>query len=153
MKFVGTYDTMPIELASDTYHQQDFAFLRADGLMIICPVGTTTDGASIPRFLWPLIGSPLRGKNKLWSAPHDALYRKCAIIIDAEKMQGITIDSILENWEEMPPEIFVHQTEFTKRFADRTMLQALKCCGVSWLKRRLIYRAVRIFGRGWWSEK
>jgi len=73
MKFYGRYDTIPKENDSNTYiYQQDFGFLRDDGLLVIAPVGSTTDGASVPRFLWRMFGHPLFGDNKEWGSPHDA---------------------------------------------------------------------------------
>ena len=68
---------------SDTYvYEEDFGFCRDDGLLIISPKGTTTDGASLPKIAWLFMGSPLEGYNRRWSSNHDATYRKCAVILN-----------------------------------------------------------------------
>ena len=149
--FYGNYDTRPLMRGSDTYsYEEDFGFCRDDGLLIISPTGTTTDGASIrPKIIWTFMGSPLEGFNKEWSSAHDSLYRKAAVILDANTVD----DSVFafHNWRDIPAKHFVHQTNFMRKFADQTLLQAMKACGEGWLKRRTVYRAVRLFGKGWWS--
>ena len=153
MKFYGRYDTIPLENDSNTYvYQQDFAFLRSDGLMIISPEGTTTDGASCPRFLWSLIGSPLSGSNKEWSSPHDSAYRKAAVIINTLHPDAIDPLMMFVRWRTISSKFFVHQTCKNKKFADDTLLEAMKTCGEPWFKQMLVYRAVRLFGVGWWGE-
>lgn len=48
-----------------------FFFVEASGTVWECPPGSVVNGASIPRFFWRLIGSPLTGKYRLASIPHD----------------------------------------------------------------------------------
>jgi len=154
MKFLGIYDTIPLTNDSDTYkYQQDFGFLRDDGIMVIAPVGTTTDGASIPAFppiIRFLIGGPLQGDNKLWASPHDALYRKLAIIIDTADIADI--DMAFIDWRELSPIHFEHQANFTRKWADETLLQAMMCAGEGFIKRWAVYHAIRACGRGWWTK-
>ena len=155
MRFLGIYDTIPLANDSDTYkYQQDFGFLRDDGLLIISAIGTTTDGASIPRIppiIRFLLGDPLSGDNKMWASPHDALYRKCAVILDTLTVGDI--DKAFANWRDLPAKHFKHQASFCRKFADETLLQAMKCCGENICKRWAVYHAVRKFGRGWWKNK
>ena len=154
MRYLGIYDTIPLTNNSDTYkYQQDFGFLRDDGFLIISPMATTTDGASIPPFppfIRMILGHPLAGDNKLWSAPHDSLYRKCAIIIDTKEIDP---DFAFAFWRELDSTHFRHQDYFDRKFADNTLMQALKCSKKSFIKRWAVYRMVRLFGRGWWSKK
>ncbi len=42
---------------------------------IIVPAGFTTDGASIPRIVWTIIGSPWSGRYARASVVHDYLYQ------------------------------------------------------------------------------
>ena len=154
MRYLGTYDTIPLSNDSDTYKfQQDFGFLRDDGFLIISPTGTTTDGASIPPFppvIRMILGHPLAGTNKLWAAPHDSLYRKCTVIIDTSEIDP---DFAFLNWRELSADYFRHQDFFDRKFADETLLMALKYSKKSFLKRWAVYRMVRRFGRGWWGSK
>ena len=79
---------------------------------IDAPVGTKTDGASIPRIFWAIL-SPF-GDYFSAAVIHDFLY------------QGK-----------------YHQ--FTRLQSDQIFLEAMKCAGVPWYRRSVIYRAVRLF--------
>jgi len=154
MKFYGRYDTISTENDSNTYiYQQDFAFLRSDGFMIISPEGTTTDGASIPRALWSILGSPLYGKNKEFASCHDSLYRKAAVIINTTHRDAFDPLMMFLRWRTINSKFFLHQTCKDKKFADDTLLQAMQTCGVSWIKQMAVYHAVRLLGHsGWWDK-
>ena len=52
---------------------EPFSFTRADGTIITVPAGTTSDGASTPRILWPTL--PPGGKYWRAAFLHDYLYR------------------------------------------------------------------------------
>jgi len=151
--FYGDWDTKPLMAGSDTYvYEQDFGFCRDDGLLIISPMGTTTDGASIrPKIAWVWLGSPLEGFNRRWSASHDSGYRKTAVILDTNTVSDINYAFV--NWRDIPASHFVHQTTLNRKFFDQTLLQAMKACGESFVKRQTVYRMVRLFGRkaGWWG--
>ena len=151
--FYGNYDTRPLMRGSDTYvYEEDFGFCRDDGLLVISPTGTTTDGASIrPKIIWVFMGSPLEGFNKIWSSPHDSLYRKIAVILDTNTVEDAQ-DAFM-HWRDLPSKHFIHQTKFRRKFADQTLLQAMKASGEGWCKRKTVYRAVRMFGgeAGWWG--
>lgn len=45
------------------------------GVEFTVPAGTTTDGASIPRFLWRVCGHPLETPRVYAATLHDYLYR------------------------------------------------------------------------------
>jgi len=148
-RFYGEYDIKPVSFGSDQYaYEQDFGFLRDDGLLIISVMGTKTDGASVGRIGGLIVGSPFKRFNKIWSAPHDSLYHKTAVILDTNSVWET--ESAFVHWRDLPAHHFKHQTCFNKKFADLTLLQAMKACGEGWFKRRAVYRAVRLWGRGWW---
>jgi len=42
---------------------------------IIVRAGFSSDGATIPRFAWSFVGSPLQGSNRRAGIIHDMLYR------------------------------------------------------------------------------
>lgn len=62
---------------------EDWHVDRAGGLMfVVVPAGTTTDGASIPRFLWFVCGHPHEVPRAYAALFHDWCYRngwKCGI--------------------------------------------------------------------------
>lgn len=153
-RLYGLYEIAPHIDDPNTYDlKRDYAFLRQDGLLIISAKGTHVNGASIPLVFWPFLGSPLSGTNKLWSCCHDSLYAKTAIVIDTNTLKHITIQEAFDNWRDIPSEHFIHQTSFRRKFADQTLLEAMRYLGVNLIKRRLVYRAVRIFGRAHWTQR
>ncbi len=109
----------------------DFAVhdIKADAYYI-APKGTLTDGASIPRFFWRWIGPPMTGK-----------YRQAAVIHDAAYTGAL-------QW-------FIDDTEvgYDRKAADGLFLRLMKVLGVSWWRRRLMYNAVRWFGKKRWTAR
>lgn len=51
--------------------QEAFSFVDKDGIQWTAPAGAVIDGASIPRVLWYLIGSPYSGHYRRASVIHD----------------------------------------------------------------------------------
>jgi len=49
----------------------DFVVSIGDGTTLTAPAGTATDGASIPRFFWRVIGSPFVGLYRRATVVHD----------------------------------------------------------------------------------
>jgi hypothetical protein len=67
---------------------------RDNPLVITVPVGFITDGASIPRFAWGLIGSPWSGRYSRAAVVHDWGYFKQAmprLTVDRIFLQGMRI--------------------------------------------------------------
>jgi len=93
------------------------------------PRGTLTDGASIPRILWRVIGSPFVGRYRKGAVMHDAIYRGAAKI----NLIPISISPI------------------SRKEADQLFLRMMKDSGVSWMRRHMMYRAVRMFGASSWT--
>jgi hypothetical protein len=50
---------------------ENFAFVDAAGVIWTAPAGSIVDGASIPKFLWSLNGSPFVGRYRDASIIHD----------------------------------------------------------------------------------
>jgi hypothetical protein len=50
---------------------QDFSFTDPDGKAWLAPTDTLVDGASIPRALWTIVGSPYTGDYRRASIVHD----------------------------------------------------------------------------------
>lgn len=78
-----------------------------------------TDGASIPRPLWALIGPPTTGRYRVPAVLHDAAYSCVGI---------------------------------TKEDADRMFYEAMREAGVGFVLARLMWGAVKLFGRPAWEE-
>ena len=87
----------------------------------VVPEGYVTDFASIPRAAWTLIGPPL-GRHARAAILHDWLY-------DTNGAWG----------------------RFDRETSDRIFLEAMKVLGVNWVKRSLMFRAVRLGGAGGWQ--
>ncbi|MDP6546128.1 MAG: DUF1353 domain-containing protein [Phycisphaerae bacterium] len=108
----------------------DFVVCIGAGTTLIAPAGTTTDGASIPRFFWRLIGPPMTGR-----------YRQAAVIHDA----GYTGDL---QWR-----IDGALREYDRKAMDALFERLMKALGVSWWRRRMMYLAVRWFGAKHWTDR
>jgi hypothetical protein len=88
--------------------------------MITVPAGSRTDGASIPRFAWSIIGHPFNGEYRNAAIVHDFCYRT--------------------GWK-------------TRALADKVFLDGMEELGAEPWRRRTMYMAVRIFGRGAYAKK
>jgi hypothetical protein len=54
----------------------EFSYTDPYGLVWDAPAGSVTDGASIPRYLWSVIGGPFEGQYRNASILHDVAYEK-----------------------------------------------------------------------------
>lgn len=90
--------------------------------MLLAPAGMVTDGASIPRLFWRLVGSPWTGR-----------YRRSAVIHDAAYQGWLVVSRPYVR---------------TREWADGVFLALMASDRVSCLHRWIIYRAVRACG-GW----
>ena len=88
-------------------------------VIIEVPIGFITDGASIPKIAWSIIGSPMTGKYIYAAVLHDYCY-------------------------------FIKT--FSRKKSDQIFLEAMEILGVSKLKRKIIYYAVRAGGRWAWKK-
>lgn len=96
---------------------------EGSSVRIEVPERFTTDFASVPRVAWPVI-SPYDQPGP--PIIHDWLYY----------------------WHKWPD-----GKAMTRKQADRIFLEALEVDGAGWFKRRMMYRAVRLFGRRAWRSK
>jgi hypothetical protein len=96
---------------------------------ITIPAGFVTDFASVPQLFWSII--PPMGKYFVAAVLHDYFYREPASRICADP-EGLPI---------------------TRELADRIFLEEMADLKVSWWKRRLMYRAVRVGGSSSWVEQ
>lgn len=65
-EFVGSFPRGGVAVV-----KEDLTFVDPDGLEWTAPAGATVDGASIPRALWSIVGSPFTGDYLRASVIHD----------------------------------------------------------------------------------
>ncbi len=101
----------------------DIVYTDSNGRDHVVRSGFHTDGASIPRVMWRLVGHPFMRKHLPASVTHDAYYAKLRDIPDKKAREALRLS------------------------ADQLFLEMLKHLGVSWWRRKAMYRAVRVGGR------
>lgn len=52
---------------------EDFSYTDPTGMVWLAPSGSITDGASIPSFLWSVVGGPFEGKYRIAAIVHDVV--------------------------------------------------------------------------------
>jgi len=115
---------LPLEFIYDEKRKETIALVihelvyNVDGIEYIVPKGFPSDGASIPRLCWRVIGHPFDMKYLREAVLHDWMYN----------VQPVS-----------------------RKEADDIFEQLLRT-RVSWLRRKLIYRAVRTFGWVAWNN-
>jgi len=97
-----------------------------DGTEYCAPLGSTTDGLSVPRCCQNII--PPTGGDWFSGVLHDAAYRN-----QLQKFNCTT-----QQWE---------KAELTKEQCDSLILEALESQGVGLVERETIYHAVQLFGQ------
>ena len=106
----------------------DFVYKSPKFGDITCPKTYLTDGASIPRLLQFLVGSPWSGKHPRAAVIHDWLCSSDGEILGSNK-------------------------KLTKKESDQVFLEMLEFLGVGFFKRHRMYRAVRLARRKFEWEK
>jgi uncharacterized protein DUF1353 len=70
-QFVGVVETKWNDPDREMELLRDFAYVDPSGFEWKAPRGSTIDGASIPRPLWSIVGSPFTGEYRNASVVHD----------------------------------------------------------------------------------
>src|SRR6266536_2172098 len=52
----------------------ELRYTDPQGVVWVAPIGSVVDGASIPRYLWSIMGGPFEGKYRNASVLHDVAY-------------------------------------------------------------------------------
>ena len=113
---------LPIVGETDAVLMEDW-HVDIFGFRFVVPAGTTTDGASIPRFLWRLCGHPLQVPRVYAAMLHDWLY---AGVGDSEDSAS--------------------PADLTRKECDVCYYGLLRHFGVSAWKAGIEYIALRLFG-------
>ncbi len=106
-------------------------YTAKDGTQYCAPVGSTTDGLSVPRCVQNII--PPTGGDWFSGVLHDAAYRNQLQKLNTENQQ----------WE---------IASLEKSACDLLILEALESQGVGLIERETIYRAVSLFGESSFAE-
>lgn len=109
------------------------AYIDPEGWRITFAPGEPTDLGSIPQFAWSLGFSP-DGEGAEAFVIHDQGYKTKGTHV----VNGATFRT--------------RPTPYTRAEHDAMLLDGLKLCGVSVLRRSLIWAAVRIGGAGGWGS-
>lgn len=132
------------------------------GPYITVPNGFISDGASIPKFLWSIVGSPWSGKYTQAAVLHDWLYRREGLVIIPIPSVYFKHHLFYNNYEYVLrnrlPNIFNKNTiikqdltklyiKFSRKACDTIFKDAMKLLGVASWRRNLIYTGVRVGGR------
>lgn len=98
--------------------EYDFSYIDKNGKRHVAKSGMVTDGGSIPRFFWRAIEDPFGSCLPAYLI-HDQMCE------DANKLEGV-------------------QREKAEKEADELFMEMLETLNVAWIKRRLMYRGVRV---------
>lgn len=93
---------------------------------ITVPAGFDCDGASIPRLLWTLVGSPMTGRYRDAAIIHDWLYHQS------------------RRWP---------RAKRSRKDADRVFYEAMRANGVGYERAHIMYWAVRLFAGSRWGKR
>lgn len=113
--------------------EKPFTFHDSGGRPWYVTEGRTSDGASIPRIAWPIVGGPYNGLHRDAALVHDEAYACCGVMVS-------------------PDGDLTKSHAFTRYDADRALLEGMVLRGVPLITRRLIYSAVRMFGGIAWRR-
>ncbi len=119
---------------SGWFLKEQFIVIVGTAYKLACPSLMETDGASIPRFFWRLMGPPM-----------DSKYVMAAVIHDAGYMDEL-------EWAYKEDGEWVIE-DHTRKEVDQLFLALMKDLRVPWWRRRLMYLAVRWFGGSHWTER
>jgi len=123
-----------IEKGDGWYLHSEYRVTAGTTDKLVCPAGMWTDGASIPRFFWRVIGHPMM-----------LPYVKAAVIHDAGYMDKL-------EWSYKEDGEWVAEAH-TRKEIDELFLALMKALGISWWRRTMMYQAVRWFGGKHWTKR
>jgi hypothetical protein len=70
-KFIGNLILIPLPDGRNMKLQEPFSYVDAEGHQLDAPAGFVSDGASIPRLAWTLVGGPWDGNYRNAAVVHD----------------------------------------------------------------------------------
>lgn len=104
------------------------------------PEGFLYDGASVPRLVWTITGLRPDGLLRAAATVHDFLYEH----------KGYMPKGAYQLWDDGMDEWVDAKKKWSRKSADKMFARLLREAGVSKVKRRMAYKAVRIGGGLYW---
>ncbi len=152
-RFIGLLDFAPQDPHCPDLWQleQPLGQITSDGHLIICVPWKRTDGASIPRWLWPLLDHPFGKKNRWWAVPHDQGYNRQAVVIDLKTPAAslMTPERWVALWANVPHTM---HTTHDRKWWDGVMVEAMGLKEETRTKKAFAYMGVRTFGSRPWNK-
>ena len=100
---------------------------------ITVPYGFISDGASIPKFVWSIVGSPWTGRYVQAAVVHDVLYHNIGYFVCYHNHNRYIFN-------------------LTQKQSDNILLHGCKILGVPTWKRYVIYYGLRVGGWVSWKQ-
>jgi uncharacterized protein DUF1353 len=104
--------------------RSSYQYTTLANVVILVPEGFRTDEVSAPQATWSFVGMPPDGYYRAAGVVHDYIYSLNG------KLPTIT---------------------YTRQQCDQILVEILSRLGMSWLKKKLVYLAVRIGGASHWK--
>lgn len=109
--------------------------------VLVIPAGFESDGASIPRPLWSLVGMYPDGLIRAAALVHDFIYQHGGYI----PMNNHQLSKSKFIWNSC-------RLVVTRKQADQLFRHIMELSGIKSWRCTLAYHAVRLFGRGNWNN-
>ncbi|MCU7841914.1 MAG: DUF1353 domain-containing protein [Candidatus Thiodiazotropha sp. (ex Troendleina suluensis)] len=135
----------------------EYRQITEDGRALIVPAGYITDGASIPRFAWSIVGGPMSRPYLYAALPHDFRYEVHGhpetINYIASSHPTFVEDLLGPHWRDRFIELMEWEIHHpvTRADIDEDFRLGIAATRESWVKRQVMYRAVRVGGGGTWK--
>ena len=162
MKSIPRYIPDYVDFAPKDYRnpdlwqlEQPFAQITSDGYIIICRPWKRTDGASIPWWLWGVLGHHFKKGNAFWSQPHDQIYNDTAVILKLADFPDVARESMLLPCGQGVYAYDAFATEsvtMPRKWADWAMVEAMGLTDEPRAKKVVAWAGVRTGGSKPWRE-
>lgn len=135
----------------------EYRQITDDGRALIVPAGYITDGASIPRLAWSVVGGPMSRPYLYAAVPHDFRYEvhghPDTIDYIADRHPAFVEHRLDRNWRDRFVALVAQEMDHPVARADidEDFRFGIAATTESRLKRWLMYRAVRLGGGGTWD--
>ena len=124
--------------------------LHDEGPVIIVPQGFWTDGASIPRFAWSIVGTPFESDYLQGAVLHDWLYHQVGwFVFSISVINQIKYPKEKVIYDKSSNRVFV---QFTRKACDLMFYDAMQYLETPFWKRKIILRALDIAGWKAWND-
>ena len=139
--------------AKDSVLQEDWT-VEVNGFRFLVPAGTSTDGASIPRFLWRVCGHPLESPRLYAALLHDWIYGGC--MVPVASIAACVHDALYTGVPFVTVEtldgVEVDPSTITREVADDIYYHLLRHFGIGSFVSHVEWAALRVFGRSHWCD-